>query len=468
MLARREFLASTIGGLAASTAGPAGKPNVLFIAIDDLNDWVGCLGGYPGVKTPNIDRLAARGVLFTKAYCAAPVCNPSRASLMTGIRPSTSGVYENQQPMRDAPLLKDAITMPQHFMAHGYRVVGGGKIYHGGYPDPQSWQEYFPSQQRTQPGNPQPEQRPANGIPGAANFDWAPLDVPESEMGDMKTAEWVSKELARRHDKPFFLACGIFRPHLPWYTPQKYFDMYPLDRIALPVVKEDDLDDVPAEGRRLALRSGDHKKVSDHQQWKKGVQAYLASISFADACVGRVLDALDQSAYAKNTIVVLWSDHGWHLGEKLHWRKFALWEEATRNVFAIAAPGVTKPSTTCARTVSSMDLYPTLIELCGLAPKKELEGVSLTPLLKNPGAKWDRPALTTYERGNHTVRSERWRYIRYHDGGEELYDHDKDEMEWTNLAAKPELSKVKQELAKWLPETDAPDSPKRRGVTGQN
>jgi arylsulfatase A-like enzyme len=218
---------------------------------------------------------------------------------------------------------------------------------------------------------------------------------------------------------------------------------------------------VPAEGKRLALRSGDHKKVTEHAQWKKAVQGYLASISFVDACVGRLMDSLATSPHAKNTIVVFWSDHGWHLGEKLHWRKFALWEESTRNVFMMNVPGVTKAGARCARTVSAMDIYPTMIELCGLPAKQGLEGNSIGPLLKNPSAKWDYPAVTTYERGNHTVRNERWRYIRYHDGGEELYDHDKDQMEWTNLAGKPEHAKVKQELAKWLPKVDAPDSEKR-------
>jgi arylsulfatase A-like enzyme len=458
MLGRREFLA-TIGAAAVSSAAGS-KPNVLFIAIDDLNDWVGCLGGHPDVKTPNIDRLAARGVLFRRAYCAAPVCNPSRAALMTGFRPSTSGVYENQQPMRLSPVIKDAVTMPQHFMANGYRVAGGGKIFHGGYPDPQSWHDYFPSQERNAPPNPRPEVVPAHGLPGKAQFDWGPMNVPDSEMGDMKTVAWASKELTKQHDKPFFLACGISKPHLPWYVPQKYFDMYPLEKITLPIAKEDDLEDVPPEGKRLALRSGDHKFVTEHGIWKKGVQGYLASISFADACIGKLLDALETSAYAANTIVVLWSDHGWHLGEKLHWRKFALWEEATRNVFIVNAPGVTKSGTRCERTVSAMDIYPTMIDLCGLTSKPGLEGFSLMPLLKNPSAKWEHPALTTYERGNHSVRNERWRYIRYHDGTEELYDHDKDQMEWTNLAGKPQYAKVKQELAKWLPKTDAIDSPK--------
>ena len=466
---RREFIAAlaAAGGMSAIGA-EKNQPNVLFIAIDDLNDWVGCLGGNPDTKTPNIDRLAARGVLFTKAYCSAPVCNPSRASLMTGIRPSTSGVYENQQPMRESPVLKDAVTIPQHFMAHGYTATGGGKIYHGAFPDPPSWQAYFPSQQQNQPSNPKPENTPVNGFPKTGHFDWGPLDHPDSDMGDFKTVDWVSAELKKDHDKPFFLACGIYKPHLPWYVPQKYFDMFPPDKITLPRGKDDDLDDIPKIGKWLALRSGDHKKILEHGAWRKAVQGYLASIAFADAQIGRVVDALDSSPYAKNTVIVLWSDHGWSLGEKEHWRKFALWEETTRNVFTITAPGITTPGSRCDRVVSLLDVYPTLIDICGLSKRISLEGVSLMPLLKDPSAKWERPAVTTYLRGNHSVRSERWRYIRYNDGGEELYDHSNDPLEWTNLANKPETSKIKTELAKWLPKVNAPDSPLRKGTGKEN
>ncbi len=465
---RRAFL-GTLGGAGLASWISSGqakqaKLNVLFIAIDDLNNWIGCLNGHPGTKTPNLDRLAGQGVLFKNAHCAAPVCNPSRAALLTGKRPSTSGVYENQQPMRRADATKDAVTLPQYFQRNGYRVVGGGKIFHGAYPDPPSWQEYYPSQTQNKPPDPLPPNRPLSGIPKAGQFDWGVVNVPDKEMGDWKVVEWASGELRKKQSKPFFLACGIFKPHLPWYVPQKYFDLHPLDKIVLPEVKEDDLDDVPPIGKHLALRSGDHKKVIEHNQWKTAVRSYLAAISFADAQVGRILDTLEKSAYAKNTAVVLWSDHGWHLGQKLHWRKFALWEEATHNVFMIKAPGITKPGGICQRTVSLMDTYPTVVEICGLPKKEGLEGVSLMPLLKNPAAPWDRPAVTTYLRGNHSVRSERWRYIRYNDGTEELYDHTKDPLEWTNLAGKREFAAVKKEHAKWLPKTDAPDSPVEKGL----
>jgi len=470
---RRNFLKLAAAGTASlalprrafTAATSADRPNVLFIAIDDLNDWVGCLGGHPDVKTPNLDRLARRGVLFTNAHCSAPACNPSRASLMTGILPSTSGVYHNPHPWRQSPVLKNAVTIPQHFMAHGYSAVGGGKIYHGAFPDPPSWQDYFPSQRKNKPDDPMPPNRPLNGIPHPAHFDWGPVDVPDSRMGDYQVADWTISQLKKKHDKPFFIACGFFRPHLPWYVPQKYFDMYPPDEITLPNVNDNDLDDVPPIGRQMAKPDGDHKKVIQYKQWRKAVQGYLASISFTDACLGRVIDAFDKSPYAENTIVVLWSDHGWHLGEKLHWRKFSLWEEATHNVLMIIAPGITRPGGRCSRPVTMLDIYPTLIDLCRLRPKEQLEGRSLLSLLKNPQAEWDRPALTTHGRNNHSLRTERWRYIRYSDGTEELYDHEKDQLEWKNLAGDRRYTGVKKQLAKWLPKVNAPDVVRRRGTT---
>ena len=465
-LSRRRFLASA-GALTAAPAilaQPRGNGrNVLFIAIDDLNDWIGCLGGHPQVKTPHLDRLASRGVLFTNAHCAAPACNPSRAALMTGVRPSTSGVYLNPQPWRESPALKNIVTLPQHFMAHGYRAVGGGKIYHLSFPDPPSWQEYFPSQEKNKPDDPLPPNRPVNGIPNAAHFDWGPLQASDAEMGDMQVADWAAGELARKHDRPFFLACGIYRPHLPWYVPEKYFDMYPLDQIVLPEVKEDDLDDVPPIGRKMAQPEGDHKNVIDYKQWRHAVRGYLASISFADAALGKVLDAFDASPAKDNTTVVLWSDHGWHLGEKLHWRKFALWEEATRNVLMVSSPGLTKAGTRCDRPVDLMDIYPTVTDICGLPARDGLEGINLTPWLRDPAAPKDRPALTTHGRRNHSVRDERWRYIRYSDATEELYDHQTDPMEWKNLAGEAKYNDVKASLRRWLPKTDAPDVPARRG-----
>jgi arylsulfatase A-like enzyme len=466
---RRNFLKLTGVGLTAfSFSGmisclpqQKSKQNVLFIAVDDLNDWIGCLDGHPDVKTPNLDRLAERGVLFTKAYCAAPACNPSRAALMTGIRPSTSGVYHNPQPWRTSSALKDIATLPQHFMANGYKAMGSGKIYHGSYPDPASWEYYWPSQTNNKPSDPNPENRPVNGIPNTAHFDWGPVNESPEKMGDWQVANWVIDQLNQTHEKPFFLACGFFRPHLPWYAPQKYFDMYPVDKITLPNIKENDLEDVPDLGKKMA-RLKDHKNVIKYDQWRKAVQGYLASITFMDDCLGRVINGLDKSKYKDNTVIVLWSDHGWHLGEKLHWRKFALWEEATHNVMMFIVPGITTPAGRCDAPVNLLDIYPTLVDVCGLPQREGLEGISLLPLLKSPDSKWDRPTLTTHGRNNHSIRSKRWRYIRYEDGSEELYDHENDEMEWTNLANNPTYAEIKTDLAKWLPTTNVPNIPRDR------
>ena len=457
---RRTFLTLAGGGLAAAQTSAA-KPNVLMICVDDLNDWIGCLGGNPDSVTPNFDRLAKESVLFTSAHCAAPLCNPSRAALMTGIRPSTSGVYQNNQPWRTAPLLAKTRTLPQHFQDHGYKSIGGGKTFHDAYPDPDSWEEYFPSKTQQKPADPHPAKVPASGLPNAGHFDWGPIAEGDAAMGDHKVVDWAIGQMNKSHGKPLFLAVGLFRPHLPWYVPKKYFDMYPLEKITLPKVNGDDLDDVPAIGKRMAKPQTDHKLVTDHGKWKEGVQAYLASIRYTDTELGRLLDAFGKSAVAKDAVVVLWSDHGWHLGEKLHWRKFTLWEEATHNVLMMKAPGVSVAGGRCDRPVSLMDVFPTLSDLCGLPAKKECEGVSLRALLVNPKAKWDRPALTTYGKANHAVRSEKWRYIRYSDGTEELYDREKDPMEWKNLASDPRMAPVKAEHGKWLPKVNATEIPSR-------
>jgi arylsulfatase A-like enzyme len=439
------------GSAALQREAPPTRPNVLFLAIDDLNDWIGVLGKRPDVKTPNLDRLAARGVLFTRAHAAAPACNPSRTALLTGFRPSTSGVYHNNQPWR--PALPDAVTLPQYFRKHGYTVQGGGKIFHNSYNDLASWEVW-----RHEKSSPEPPHRPLNGIANTAHFDWGPVDAPDEEMGDYKVVSWGVDFLRRKQDKPFFLAVGLIRPHLPFYAPRKYFEQYPLDRIQLPKTLASDLEDVPEAGRRMAKPEGDHRRVVESKQWEKAVQAYLACVTFADAQIGRLLEALDRSEYARNTVIVLWSDHGWHLGEKEHWRKFALWEEATRVTLMIVAPGVTKAGERSERTVNLLDIYPTLLDLCGLPQKPRLEGSSLLPLLKDPRAPWQRPAVTTHGRNNHAVRDERWRYIRYADGSEELYDHDADPLEWKNLAGDGRYAAVKKKLAAWLPRVNALDA----------
>jgi arylsulfatase A-like enzyme len=283
---------------------------------------------------------------------------------------------------------------------------------------------------------------------------FAPLDCKDEDMRDYRIVTWTIDQLKRRHDKPFFLACGVHKPHMPWNVPRKYYDMYPLDQIQLPPVLDTDLQDIPAAGVQMAKPLGDHAEILQSGRWKEAVQGYLAAITFTDMNIGRLLDALDQSAYKDNTIIVLWGDHGWHLGEKLHWRKFTLWEEGTRAPLIWIAPGVTKPNAVCGRTVDFMSIYPTLMELCGLPIPAHVEGVSIRPLLKNPNAQWERPARTTYLYNNHAVRTEKWRYIRYNDGGEELYDESKDALEWTNLAARAEYASIKERLRRHLPKVN--------------
>ncbi len=447
------------------------RPNVLMIAVDDWNDWVGALGGHPQVRTPNMDRLAAMGVLFTDAHTAAPICNPSRTSVMVGRYPSSTGVYSNEQVWRT--VLPEAVTLPQYFRQHGYTAHGAGKLFHHGrgFNDPRSWDEYHfwnPAGRQNGwhdgysfPPDPEPL-RPVTPMPSVSwrNFDWAPVDATEEEMPDGKVTAWAAEFLAREHDKPFFLGVGIFRPHIPWFVPRKYFEMYPLEEVIVPAIKEDDLADVPPAGRVIALNpESRHDLLVATGNWKGAVQAYLACISFADAMLGRVLDALERSPHRNTTIVALWSDHGYHLGEKWHWHKQALWHRATHVPLMVAAPGVTRPGALCGRPVVLTDLYPTLADLAGLPPPPTVDGRTLRPLLQDPDAPWDRPALITYLRGNHALRSERWSYIRYADGSEELYDRRQDPNEWVNLARLPAMTAAKDELKKWLPATDAPDAP---------
>ncbi|WP_207534124.1 sulfatase [Desertivirga arenae] len=448
----------SVSTLKVSAQKNAERPNVLFIAVDDMNDWIGPFGGYPGVITPNLDKLAKQGEIFTHAYCSAPACNPSRASIMTGVRPATSGVYHNDQPWR--PVLSKAVTIPQYFTANGYDVEGIGKIYHDAYNDLASWPVYH----KVVP-SPKPAQSP---VYGKAHFDWSPVDAKDEDMGDYKNVDHALNFLNKDRSKPFFLAVGFTRPHLPWYVPQKYFDLYPLDKIQLPEVIENDLNDVPAAGVKIAKPQGDHKFITENNQWKKAIQGYLASITFTDGQIGRLLDGLNKSKYGKNTIVVLFGDHGWHLGEKEHWRKFALWEEATRVPFFVIAPGVTKAGSVSNRPVNLMDLYPTLIELAKLPQKKGIEANSIVPLLKNPDTEWNNPSLTTHGLGNHSVRTERYRYIKYEDGSEELYDHENDKQEWKNLAKDPKYTSIKAELAKSLPKVNAPNAPKQKGGSLQD
>lgn len=467
MPTRRQLLGYFAGataltfGVRAAVQGLKPPPNVLFLSIDDLNDWLGTLGGHPQTRTPNLDRLAARSTLFRRAYCAAPACNPSRIATLTGIAPWESGAYANRSEWRT--VLPDAVTLPQLFKANGYWVGGAGKIFHDRFSDCTGWDAYFPYQrfQNEQELStawtpaPQPSQRPVNGISNIGSLDWGDLPTRDRDLPDTRIADWTIAQLQAPNRAPFFLACGFYKPHLPWYVPAPYFDALPLDTLVLPELLPTDADDIPAAGQALMFREW-HERIVNAGQYPQAVQAYLAAIAYVDTQMGRVLDALDASPYAQNTVVMLWSDHGFHLGEKFHWLKFALWERATRVPLMIATPG--SSGQVCDRVVSLLDLYPTLAQLARFDPLPAVSGRSLIPLLRDPTQGWEEFAVTTWE-GHYSVRSADYRYIRYQDGSEELYDHRRDPQEWENLANQADLGAIKAELAAQLPTNPAPPAP---------
>ncbi len=445
---------------AEGPAPSAARPNVLFFAVDDLNDWIGCLGGHPQVKTPAIDRLAARGTLFTNAHCQSPLCNPSRASLLLGKRPSTTGIYTLVPGMRDIEATRGLVTLPQHFAAHGYFTFTCGKVHHDGSIKPKDrpgeFEVWGPA-----PGMPLPEKKFVDTPDPMRAVDWGVFPPNDADQADWKIADAAIAQLrSLPQGRPFFVACGFRLPHVPCFASQPWFDLYPDDSLIMPPVLAGDRADVPEFAWYL------HWKLPEPRlswlvrsgQWRPLVRAYLASTSFMDSQVGRVLDALEAAGQTENTIVVLWSDNAWHLGEKGITGKNTLWDRSTRVPLVFAGPGVAKGAR-CAQPAELMDIYPTLVELCGLPAREGLEGHSLAPQLRDAAAPRPWPAITTHNQGNHAVRSEHWRYIRYADGSEELYDYRSDTNEWKNLARDPQYAAVVAEHARWLPKENAPPAP---------
>ena len=454
----------------------ADKPNILFIAIDDQNDWIGHMGGHPMAKTPHLDKLAERGTTFLNAHCNAPLCNPSRTSLLLGLRPSSTGIYGLSPWFRTVSALKDRVALPQHFANHGYSTAATGKIYHGGTGSGAgkgkakgpAQAAHKPEFQVTAPyggvGSKPPQKLiPATPMGNNPLMDWGvwPLDNDDTGKGDYQVASWTVEQIkAAPKDKPFFLAAGFFLPHVPCYATQKWFDLYPDDDSVLPKVLETDRDDTPRFSWNLhwQLPEPRLKWVKENNQWRNLVRSYLACTSFVDAQIGRLMTALDEAGIADNTIIVLWGDHGWHLGEKGITGKNTLWDRGTKVPLIFAGPGI-KPSQRCTQPAELMDIYPTLIELAGVPRRDDLEGISLLPQLKNALSKKERPAITTHNQGNHGIRSEHWRYIHYADGSEELYDMQKDPNEWHNLAGKSEYAAIIADHQKWLPQVDLPPAP---------
>lgn len=442
--------------LQAQLASTTATPNVLFVIVDDLNDWLGCLKGHPQARTPNIDRLAARGALFRQAHAPATGCNPSRVAILTGLRPADSGVYRNSQKFREHRLVGDAITIPHYFRTNGYESIGSGKIFHN--EDLRSWDTYFPLRSEYKTWELRPAVTPVSGISTRGrNFDWGRLGRAEEETRDYRVTSYVMDRVREFESQPpRFLACGLFRPHLPFYVPDKYFDLF--EDVRLPTIDPSDADDLPSSALEI-IETRDEDVVQSMNQHLHAVHSYLAAIAYMDAQVGRLMHALDSSPEARNTIVVLMSDHGFCLGEKGHWRKDALWQRVTHVPLIVIAPGVTRPGSVIDKTVSLLDVYPTLIELCDLPERGGLSGSSLVPLLKSADAAHERPALTTRFRKQHSLHRGRYHYIRYSNGEEELYDLWNDPNEWQNLVADPRMTGVLESLADWLPRYNARTSP---------
>lgn len=417
------------------------KPNILFIAIDDLNDWVEVLKVNPDIKTPNINRLAERGMLFTNAHTQAPICAPSRVSIMTGKYPHTTGVYfqikdEFVREASDQTL--NSVYLPQYFERSGYKTMGAGKLWHGN-DEANTFQEYG---ERREWFGPRPDERMVyvpeegpnyDGV-NSTNTDWGAFPEKDEDMSDYYYASWAIDQLQKAHEKPFFLGVGFVRPHVPWYVPQKWLDMYNPDSISMPSYNPKDLADIPQYAKLLTHTPPmpTTEYLLEKDEWRQAVRAYLASVTWTDYQVGRVLDALDNSSYKDNTIVVLFSDHGYHLGEKNRFAKMSLWERDTRVPLIFSGPSIPK-NTLSAKPVGLIDIYPTLVELAGLSENPDNEGLSLAPLIQQKNIPWPRPAITEFGPGNISLRTETIRFIQYEDGSQELYDHKLDPDEQTNL-----------------------------------
>lgn len=460
-LSRRELLACSLA-LWIADVGKVRRRNVLFISIDDLNHWVFSSAAHlPRPLCPNLRVLAQRATTFTNAHCAAPACNPSRTAVMTGIAPHKSGVYLNDQEWRTSPVLEAGKTLPGLLRTLGYEVLGCGKLFHSD-PDPASWDAYWPSKGKVFPGSPMPPKRdlPLSGLNLFPPMDWGPLDVSVEEMGDWQLAQWASRKLSEPRERPLFLGCGFVKPHLPWYVPREFFELY--DAVELPdpppIQPQDEL---PKEARSLIDTARDHLVLSDHLLWRRAVTGYLAAISFTDRCLGVVLKALEESGRRDETLVIVWSDHGFHFGEKGHWRKFSLWEEATRSPLLFVDPDQSQ-ETVNNEPVSLLDITPTVLDLLELPALSAHSGESLVPLLAGRSARHRKPVVTTHGFGNHSVRTRRWRYTQYRGGGRELYDHRDDPHETVNLALRPAFSSTCHSLGRLLPTQDAPSVPRVR------
>lgn len=452
---RRDLLRTLVGGFVGGffispSRAQRERLNVVFLPVDDLNTHLNCYG-HPAVRSPHMDRLAQMGVRFEHTYCQYPLCNPSRSSLLTGLRPDTTRIFDNRTHFRTH--LPDVVTLPQLFRQTGYRTVSVGKIFHGGLDDPKAWDRVLqPSRPRRQAAFPRgggvlwtAQEAQKARQQGPAPVVWQAVEGPDEALPDGQIAQAALEFLQSRPSEPFFLAVGFHKPHLPFVAPRKYFDLYDPQAIPLPEVRRDDWNDVPP----LARTGKEWNEGLDETRWREAVRAYYACISYTDAQVGKILDALERQGLLKRTIVLLFGDHGFHLGHHGLWRKMTLFEESARAPFLLYVPKIGQHGVASPRLVEFVDFYPTLCELCGLKPPPNLEGLSLVPLLQEPQRPWKKAAFTQVNRGR-SVRTERYRLTEWNDGSLELYDHEVDPNEFTNLASSKEHEKVREELRKLL------------------
>ncbi len=457
------------------------NPNIIFISIDDLNDWVGFLGHQQAI-TPHMDKLAARGYSFINAHCPAPVCGPSRTAILTGMQPVTLGIYDNNIKFsRDLPKV---ISLPEHFRKNNYKVFGVGKLFHGGTSNvpKTAFDEYGGKKGSAAPFTSSDLQNskqnpfhtvnksgkifklPLNGIPAdrywnkAHTFDWGAVDLPDSLFSDRISVDWAIEKIDQIGDEPFLLSVGFERPHQPLFNPKRFHDLYPLKSIRLPDVPEEDLEDLPHRAKQLALypqTSGRHESVIKFGQWENAVASYLASVSFVDDLIGDLVKALDDRNLIEKTWIVLWSDHGWHLGEKQHWGKATGWFRSTRVPFLIVPPHGNpryKKSKKVNHMVNLLDLAPTMADIAGIPHQNKWEGRSLMPILDQKVEDWEGFTITTFSIGSHTVSTPNWQLISYYDGSFELYNLTNDSHQFKNIADLPSSLEIIDKLKKYIPE----------------
>ncbi len=472
--------------LAACSPEIKKQPNVLFITVDDLNDWLGISQAHPLIKTPNLDRFFETAVYFNNAHCATPICQASRNAMLTGLAPSTTGWYSNynQKTYNESNKISNVPHLSEWMRKNGYYTMAAGKIYHRGISDIKRdslWDEYVSVDEWHWE---KPDYFEQNGVGYDKRFQPfpenggkilselgiksgfslcggpAPLEeLPDGKMHDEFITDWAIEKLKESRDQPFYLAIGYHRPHVPYTAPAKYFDLYPIEKIELPKIPGDEFTDVPVVAKAMALGlipGGDHAAVMKlgDQYWKELIQAYLACISFVDDQIGRLLSELKKNGLDENTIVILVSDHGQNLGEKKNWRKMCLWEESTKVPMAFRIPGITNGAQNSS-PASLLDVYPTLMDLTGQMKPDHLMGKSLISIIKNPDEMSEEPVITTWLYKNHSVRSEKYRYTMYRDGSEEFFDHEKDPQEHINLIGSRDYLEIIVWHKKYLPTENA-------------